>query len=293
MTRRKLPRLGEEPSLLGNAVAAAVHGRTAYLLQLTIEYFRRDGTKDMSDLARLLLRTLGEIQGREEPTNQESGIIQEASKELQKGHRQFRAAMIWLCSPKHSDHEGSPSLKMLVSGRWEPGRCPLIDKKSENFIRFFESHGIRHFRSRLSLQNGRLLPLPRVVHLVDVFCACVLDRCLGRTVSEMPIKICPRCHKLFVSGRRGFCSKECQWKHYWTAERRSDDKWVKDLEKFAERCTPAYGRSIRDLQEKLSLPRVKQRLKSIKEKIENEDWAGWSKIARRIDEIEKRMTKPK
>jgi hypothetical protein len=291
--RKNLPRPSEDSSLLGNAVAAAVHGRTAYLLQLTIEYFRCDGTQDIYDLAKLLLRTMGEIHGNGEPTDQENQIIQKASKELQKSHRQFRAAMTWLCSPKHSDHTAPPSLKLLASGRVEWGRYPLIDKKSENFIRFFEGHGVRHFRSRLSLQDGRLLPEPQIVHLIDIFCACILDRCLGRTVSEMPVKICPRCQKLFVSVRRGFCSKECQWKHYWTRERRADDKWVKDLQWFADKCQPEYGRSIRDLQKKLALPKLKQRLKSIKEKIEKEDWAGWAKVARRIDEIEKLATKLK
>lgn len=278
--------------MLGNAVAAAVHGRTEDLLQLTIEYFCCDGTKDISDLAELLLRALGEIHIQGEPTDQQNEIIDRASKELQKNHRQFRAAVTWLCSPKYSDPVASPSLKLLASGKVKPGRYPLIDKKSENFIRYFEGHGLRHFRSRLSLQDGRLLPLPRIVHLVDVFCACMLDRCLGLKVSEMPIKICPRCRKLFLSERRQFCSKDCQWKHYWTPERRSDDKWIKDLEKFSERCKPKYGRSVADLRKKLALPKVTQRLKSVKGKIEKEDWAGWAKIAQRIEAIEKLAAKP-
>lgn len=269
-----------------------MHGRTEDLLQLTIEYFCCDGTKDISDLAELLLRALGEIHIQGEPTDQQNEIIDRASKELQKNHRQFRAAVTWLCSPKYSDPVASPSLKLLASGKVKPGRYPLVDKKSENFIRYFEGHGLRHFRSRLSLQDGRLLPLPRIVHLVDVFCACMLDRCLGLKVSEMPIKICPRCRKLFLSERRQFCSKDCQWKHYWTPERRSDDKWIKDLEKFSERCKPKYGRSVADLRKKLALPKVTQRLKSVKGKIEKEDWAGWAKIAQRIEAIEKLAAKP-
>ncbi len=262
--RKHLTQPSEEPTLLGNAVAAAVHGRTEDLLQLTTEYFRCDGTKGISDLAELLLRALGKIHIQGEPTDQQNEIIDRASKELQKGHPQFRAAMTWLCSSKDSQAAASPSLKQLESGNVEWGRYSLIDKKSEKFIRYFEDHGLRHFRSRLSLQNGRLLPLPRIVHLVDVFCACILDRCLGRTVSEMLLKICPRCGKLFLSQRSKFCSEICQWKSYWTPERRSDDKWVKDLEKFSERCRPKYGRSIEDLQKRLALPKVIQRLESIK-----------------------------
>jgi hypothetical protein len=292
--RKKLPKdlrqSSNGPTLLGSAVSAAVHGRTEDLLHLTIEYFHCDETKDMSELATLFLHLLGEIHRRAEPTDHENEIIQKASKELQKSHRQFRAAMTWLCSPKGADQIAPPSLRLVASGKWEPGRYPQIDKKTENIIRFFENHGIKHFKSRLSLQDGRLLPLPRIVHLVDLFCAYVLDRCLGRTVSKMPIKSCPTCRKLFVSDRKHFCSKECQWNHYWTPERRADDKWVKDLEKFSKHCKPKYGRSLADFQKKLALPKVKQRLASIKKKIEQKDWAGWEKIAQRIEEIESLAT---
>jgi hypothetical protein len=289
--RKNLKRSGQ-PTLLGNAVAAAVHGRTEDLLRLTIEYFRSDGTKGISDLAELLLRTLGEIHIQGESTDQQNEIIDRASKELHRSHRKFRAAMTWLCSPKDSCSAAPPSLTLLASGKVKPGRYPLIDKESENFVRYFEAHGLRHFKSELSLQDGRLLPIPQFVHLVDVFCACILDRCLGRKGSEMPVKICPRCRTLFVSERRQFCSKNCQWKHYWIPERRSDDKWVKDLEKFSERCEAKYGRSIVDLQKRLAMLKVVQRLVSIKKKIEREDWAGWARIAQRIEAIEKLAAKP-
>jgi hypothetical protein len=277
---------GGETTLLGHAVAAAVHDRTEDILRLTIEYFRWDGATGISDLAELLLRTLGEIHIQGEPTDEQSEIIDRASKELQKSHGQFRAAMTWLCSPKESGTMASPSLKLLASGGLRWGRYPLVDKKIENFIRYFESHGLRHFRSSLSLQQGRLFPVPRIVHLVDVFCACILDRCLGRKVSEMAFKICPRCHNLFLSERKQFCSSQCQWKYYWTPERRADDKWVKDLEKFSKVCKPRYRRSIADLRKRLALPKVMHRLASIKKKIEKEDWAGWAKIAQRIEAIE-------
>jgi hypothetical protein len=284
--RKKLPKPSEESTLLGSAVAAAVHGRTEYLLRLTIQYFRCDGTDNIFGLAELLLRALGEIQIQGDPTDWQVEIIDRASKELRKSHRQFRAAMTWLCSQKDSGPEASLSMKLLASGKVTWGRYPLIDKKSENFVRYFETHGIRHFRSSLSLQEGRLLALPRITHLVDVFCACILDRCLGKKVSEMPVKICPRCRNLFLSERKRYCSKECQWKHHWTPERRADDKWVKELEKLSEQCRPEYGRSILDLQKRLALPKVIQRLESIKKKIEKKDWAGWAKIAQRISAIE-------
>ena len=97
--------------------------------------------------------------------------------------------MTWLCSPKPLDPEVQTDLKSLASGKWEPGRYPQIGKQNERFVRYFETHGLRHFHIRLSLQDDRLIPQPRVAHLVDLFCACILDRCLGQKASEMPFKI--------------------------------------------------------------------------------------------------------
>src|SRR5712664_2303566 len=120
--RKKLPQPSEEQSLLGNAVAAAVHGRTEYVLQLTVQYFRCDGTDGISKLAELLLRALGEIHIQGEPTDHQNEIIDRASQELQKSHRQFRAAMTWLCSPKDSHPAAAPSMKLLASGKVMQGR---------------------------------------------------------------------------------------------------------------------------------------------------------------------------
>lgn len=286
---KKLQKLTETPTVLGAAVSAALRGvGERGLLELIVVYANWNGKEDMAGLAELLLQALGEIQINGEPTDLQNEIIERASKELQKRHRQFRAAVTWLCSSKDSRAVASPGLEQFKAGKVKWGRYPLIDKASEDFIRYFENHGLNHFRSRLSLQEGRLLLVPRLVHFIDLFCACILNSCLGRKSSEMPTKICPRCRKFFASPRRGFCSKDCQWAHYWTPERRSDDKWVKDLEKFSEHCTQRYGRTMEDLQKRLALPKVIQRLELIKKKIEKGDWAGWSKIARRIEAIEKR-----
>jgi hypothetical protein len=284
---KKLRQLTETPTILGAAVTATLHGvGEEGLLELIVEYTNWNGTDNTPGLAELLLRALGEIHIQGEPTDQQNEIIDRASKELQKSHRQFRATMTWLCSSKDSKAAASPSLKRLESGYVEWGRFPLIDKTSEGFIRYFEKHGLKHFRSRLSLQEGRLLLVPRLVHLVDLFCACILDRCLGRRSSEMPIKICLRCGNFFSNRRGVFCSKNCQWKHYWTPERRADDKWIRDLEAFSKSCKPKYGRSAADLRKRLALPRVNQRLESIKNKIEKKDWAGWTLISQRIEAIE-------
>jgi hypothetical protein len=291
--RKRFPEVDAGSTLLGSAVAAAVHGNLYSLQQIMLEYFRADESKDLAELAELLLGILGEIHIEEEATDQQNLVIDRAAEELRNCHRQFRAALVWLCSPKQSEPAPQTSLKLLASGKWRPGRYPNISKRSERYIRYFETHGLRHFKIDLSLQDDRLLPFPNVKHLVDVFCAYLLDRCLGRKTSEMPIKICPTCSKLFLSERKQFCSTTCQWKSYWTAERRADDKWVKDLEKFAESCEPKYLRSVADLREKLARPKYAQRLESIKKRAKEEDWTGWIKILERIESIEKLVAEAK
>lgn len=275
----------DHPTVLGTTIAAAVHGQAAYLLELIVKYLGCDRAEDMSELARLLLRALGEIQVREELTDQQTKIVERASEELRKSQGEFRAAMTWLCLPKNSDPHARVGRELLASGRWQPGRYPSIDKRSEEFVRYFETH-LKHFKVHLSLQEGRLLSSPLFVHYVDLFCACVLDRCLGRNVSEFPIRICPKCGTIFLSERKQFCSEKCQWSHYWTKERRADDKWIKDLEKFSRTCKPEYGRSVEDLRQKLASPNVEQRLQSIKQKAKTEEWAGWSKILKRLEAVE-------
>jgi len=289
---KRLREVAECPAALGATVGATLHGlREEDLLQLIVAYVNSDGIKAPSGLAEVLLRALGEIHIQGEPTDQQSEVIQRASDELQRSHRNFRAAMKWMCSPKDSKPDAARSRKLLESGKLEWGRYPLIERTSENFVQYFEDHGLKHFKSRLSLQDGRLLAVPRITHLVDVFCACILKGSLATQPTEMAIKLCPQCDKFFANQRRDFCSSKCQWKHYWTPERRADDKWVKDLKNFAEKCKPRYGRSVADLQKKLALPNVARRMNSIKAKIDKEDWTGWAKIAERINTIEKSAAK--
>jgi hypothetical protein len=290
-TARKLPKslreLAEKPSSV-TAVSSILHGlREKALLELIASYCNSERSDDLFGLSLVLLRALGEIEGRE--TSEQEAVIRKASQELRKSRPGFQAAMTWLCSAKAAEREFRIKAHQLGKVQW--GRFPFIDKTSETFIRYFEIHGLTHFRSRLSLQNGRILLNPRLNHFVDLFCACVLNASVGRNPSEMAIKQCPRCRKFFCSERKQYCSSECQWKSYWTPERRADDKWVRDLEKFAESCTPKYGRSMADLEKKLVSPRVEQRLKSIKKKAETEDWAGWSRISQRLEAIGKLTAK--
>src|ERR1700680_3826137 len=126
---KKLRKLTETPTVLGAAVNATLRGiGEKGLLELIVAYANWTGTDYMPGQAELLLTALGEIHINGEPTDQQSEIIERALKELQKSHRQFRSAMTWLCSSKDSKAAGSPSRKVLESGRVEWGRYPLIDK---------------------------------------------------------------------------------------------------------------------------------------------------------------------
>jgi hypothetical protein len=227
-----------------------------------------------------------------EPTDRQTELIQKAALELRKSQRKFRAAVTWLCSPKDLTPAATPKRlsRLLESRKLEWGRYPHINRSSEYFIRYFETHGLKHFRIRACLQQGRLILNPRCIHFVDLFCAFLLNQCSGKRLSEMPLKSCRMCKKFFISqqSKAGFCSRDCQWRHYWTPERRSHDKWVKDLEKFSRTCKRHYGRSIQDLQKKLALPKVKERLESIKKKAEKETWAGWRRMIQRIEAVEGR-----
>lgn len=75
--------------------------------------------------------------------------------------------MTWLCSPKPLDPEVQTDLKSLASGEWEPGRYPQIGKQNERFVRYFETHGLRHFHIWLSLQDDRLIRGARVTSARD------------------------------------------------------------------------------------------------------------------------------
>ncbi|MGB2890292.1 MAG: hypothetical protein WBC04_21560, partial [Candidatus Acidiferrales bacterium] len=222
-----------------------------------------------------------------EPTRQQRGAIQQAAEELQKSRGGFCAAVKWLCSPKPSKPVVSANrlTKLLESGKLEWGRYPDIDESSEKVIKYFEDHGLKHFRVRPSLQDGRLILFPRCVHLVDLFCAFLLNECSGKRTSEMPIKTCGQCGKLFWSPSKAaeFCSRDCQWNHYWTPERKRDDTYIKRLEEFIDNCRrQKHGFSQKDLGAKLTSHQVVKRLSLMEERWLRE----WPKLAVRVRAIQ-------
>src|ERR1700733_11457698 len=120
---KKLWKLTETTTVLGAAVNATLRGIGKNgLLELIVAYANWNGKDDTAGLAELLLQALGEIHINGEPTDQQDKKIQGASKELQKSHRQFRAAMTWLCSSKDSRAVASPSLEQLEAGKVVWGR---------------------------------------------------------------------------------------------------------------------------------------------------------------------------
>jgi hypothetical protein len=227
-----------------------------------------------------------------DPNESQSKEIRSAAADLHKSLREFQEAVKWLCTPKNTKSTGfAARLRKLATSKkfgWENmGRYPLIDKKNELFVQYFENHGLKHFRIHPTLEGGqhgspvRLELRPRCRHFVDLFCAFFLAECSGKTPSEMPVKLCRLCGKLFPSQQRKaeFCSRNCQWRNYWTPKRKRDDKFIKDLQKFAETCKPEYGRSIKNLRAKLTADR--ERLDEIKRA-----WKDWPTILDRIHSIE-------
>ena len=118
----------------------------------------------------------------------------------------------------------------------------------------------------VNLKSGEsrrvLVLVPRCIHFVDLFCGFLLIECSGKKLSEMPIKVCLHCRQLFAPPKKAeFCTRTCQWKHYWTPERRRDDIYVRRLEQRAKECLGRrYGFSMKDLQSMLVSRKVSERL---------------------------------
>jgi hypothetical protein len=155
-----------------------------------------------------------------------------------------------------------------------------------------ELHGLKHLKLRASLQKGRLFLLPHCLDSLDLLCGLLLAECEGRHSSEMPIKVCLKCGRLFnVFGlegeartRKAYCSAKCRRTAWWTPEKRSDDEYIRRLAVLAGRCSKGVdGYSITDLREQLEKPKVKHRL----EKIEWRWKAEWPQIVEKIASIKR------
>jgi hypothetical protein len=204
---------------------------------------------------------------------------QDPVEELERYRRKFCAAVRWLCSPKNPQPAVSPNrLKKLVErGELNWGRYPEIDKGTEEFVRYFDDHALRHFRKVLYLRDGNLRLDAQPLHLVDLFCYFLLRECQDKSPGQMPLRLCQRCGKLFTAqGVKKFCSEKCHDKAFWTKERRADYQYLGRLEDY----------SPTDLFRKLQQPKVKTRLKEIENR-----WSTWNKVAEKIRSINTTATR--
>jgi hypothetical protein len=295
----------DRQAAMGGVISAALGDfRKEALLQLIVAYFNesdvaasavvagRFGTDYLffNGVERLAWLLLALTEGfrfdpeTREPTDKQTAIVRKATRELLEERRKFQGAVSWLCSNKNPKPAASPQKlsKLLKEGKLEWGRYPNIDRTTEDFIRYFEIHGLKHLRIRASLQGGRLILVPRCIHFVDLFCAFLLNECSGKKLSEMPIKVCLHCRQVFAPPKGAeFCTRRCQWKHYWTPERRRDDIYVKRLEQRAKECLGRrHGFSMKDLQSLLTSRKVSERLKSIEK-----DWNDWPRMIERISTL--------
>ena len=264
---------------------------TAIAKEFGIDFMFFNGTERLAFLLLAVTQGFRLDSETREPTDRQRVSIQKTAGELQRSRDRFRAAVKWLCSPKNSKPVVPPKrlAKLLESGKLEWGRYPEIDLASENFIKYFEDHGLKHFRIRPSLQDGRLILFPRCIHSVDLFCAFLLNECSGKPTSEMPIKTCRQCEKLFWSPSRvaEFCSRDCQWNHYWTPERKRDDTYIKRLEEFIDNCRgQKRGFSHKDLRAKLMLDGVAGRVNLIEKRWLRE----WPKLGIRTRAIQRAIS---
>lgn len=246
--------------------------------------------KDFERMAVLLLQMTDRFRLTDhDPSDEESRKIRRAAQELQGSLRMFRAAMKWLCSPKEMKRAVSSQKLRKWPGTLEAGRYPLIDRENEQFVKYFEDHGLKHLRIRAFLEGVPATPLclcvlPRYHHFIDLFCAFLVNECAGKAPSEMPFKVCRQCEKLFSPQRleAEFCSDDCRRKNFWTPERHRDYTYVSRIEEFTQKCTTRkFGYSDKDLQDKL------QESGNRLQEIENR-WCDWPKIIEKIKKIKQR-----
>jgi hypothetical protein len=213
----------------------------------------------------------------------DSEILDWAVDELRADQPAFRAAVKWLCLPKKVGRNEAEFKAALTSGNWRMGRYPEIDSESESFLSYFEEHGLRHFKLTPLLIDGRLsLGIDRT-HLVDLFCAYLLNECNERDLAEMPLKVCRRCEKLFSSNLKSaeFCSTKCREKSFWTPERKRDYNKVCRWETHAENSLKKkHGFTIADMNRLKEITSKNQVLDKIAAR-----WKDWPKITEKIERI--------
>lgn len=212
--------------------------------------------------------------GFEELSDKEIQVVNRETKRLRRAHRKFHAAVTWLCSAKNPDQV---VFSRDITESWV--RRPEVDRETEGFVRYFEDHGLNHFQFQISLQYGCLLLFPSCRDSIDPFCAFLLQECEGKRPEEMPVKLCPRCKRLFFAqGAKKFCSSTCHDKAFWTPQRKADYAYVNRLGDYS----PAA------LQKRLNERKVQNRLREIEGR-----WPAWQTTIDKIRDIWAVVPKPK
>jgi hypothetical protein len=213
--------------------------------------------------------------------------------ELVKHRREFCSALTWMCSPKPAIRESLAvdSMKFFQANqiaqftnllKGDGGRPPYLEKESAEYLKYFEDHGLRHIRIDLSLPGQQLVSMVRSDHWIDLFCFFLLEECMFKRSTEMPLKLCDRCRRLFSSDRPDarFCPDgNCRSNAWWTKERKRDYRYIERLEQFAQLCSGGNrSYALTDLGAKLDKPQVRERLNQIVER-----WKDWQALGDKLE----------
>jgi len=277
-------RTARRSPLAGALLAGGINGNR--LREFIVHYYNGD---DPQALLLVAGDAVGMHLNAEGLSDAESQNFDRAVEELRKAHPKFRAAVKWLCSPKHVNRDEAEFKKALSSGDWRMGRYPHVDSETESFLSYFEEHGLKHFKLTAILLDGRVALRPGYLHFVDLFCAYLMNECNDQTPDEMPLKVCRRCEKLFSSDLKSaeFCSNKCREKSFWTSERKRDYNKVCRWEtQAANSLKQRHGFTLADL----------DRLKKITAKNDTLDkivarWKDWPKITEKVERIQAAISK--
>ena len=163
--------------------------------------------KDSERMAFLLLQMTERFRlTDDDASDEELRRIQKNAQELRTSRQRFQAAVKWLVS--------SPKETKPAAATKEAEEIVCI---GENRSRSFPTHrqekrGICQilrrpwFETPPNQSDSPRLFIPstsRYHHLVDLFCAFLLNECAGKALSEMPFKVCGQCERLIFAATLG------------------------------------------------------------------------------------------
>jgi len=132
--------------------------------------------------------------------------FRKAVRDLERGHRDFRGMLAWLCTPK-------------------PGRAMRSDVP-HGIFRFLKKRAVDESSQRLGSPGGGYLPLRSGCdNAVGLLCRFVVEQAGEKMPGEIPLRICRRtgCGRFFVAhrGSAAFCSASCRAQNFWTRDKKA------------------------------------------------------------------------